>query len=145
MGQRVIRRPAFIEPTTSPSTPLSSSSPRPSPLASSYVFPIALASGRSTLDPAFGRRSPGPSRRRQQKILSFAEEVALVWGLRYRWGVASWEEAARDEGRGTRDESYQTDQLKTSTARLWTLDSRPPPPQPSPLDPRLWFFTEFCG
>ena len=29
------------------------------------------------------------------------------------------------ERRGTRVESYQTDQLKTSAARLWTLDSRP--------------------
>ena len=38
------------------------------------------------------------------------------------------------ERRGTRDESYQTDQLKISAARLWTLDSRPLPPQPSTLD-----------
>jgi hypothetical protein len=35
--------------------------------------------------------------------------------------------------RETRVESYQTDQLKISAARLWTLDSRPPPP--STLDP----------
>jgi len=35
------------------------------------------------------------------------------------------------ERRGTRDESYQTDLLKISAARLWTLDSRPLPPQPS--------------
>jgi hypothetical protein len=35
------------------------------------------------------------------------------------------------ERRGTRVESYQTDQLKTSAARLWTLDSRQLPPQPS--------------
>ena len=38
------------------------------------------------------------------------------------------------ERRGTRVESYQTDQLKTSAARLWTLDSRLLPPQPSTLD-----------
>jgi hypothetical protein len=38
------------------------------------------------------------------------------------------------ERRGTRVESYQTDQLKTSAARLWTLDSRQLPPQPSTLD-----------
>ena len=54
---------------------------------------IALASGRLPLDSAFRRRSPGPSRRRFEEILSVAEEVALVWGVRYCWRVASWEEA----------------------------------------------------
>jgi hypothetical protein len=44
---------------------------------------IALASRLWTLDPAFGRRSPGPRRRGFEKILSVAEEIALVWGLRY--------------------------------------------------------------
>jgi ABC-type glutathione transport system ATPase component len=58
------------------------------------------------------------------------------------------------ERRGTRVESYQTDQLKTSAARLWTLDSRllPPQPstplalpQPSTLDPRLSTLDSSCS
>ena len=43
---------------------------------------------------------------------------------------------SRVEGRGSRVESYQIHQLKTSAARLWTLDARPLPRQPSTLDPR---------
>ena len=62
---------------------------------SSHVFThfIALDSRLWTLDSTLGRRSPCPGRRRFEEVLPVAEEVALVWGLRYRWGVASWEEA----------------------------------------------------
>jgi len=45
--------------------------------------------------------------------------------------LASCFRGGSGERRGTRVESYQTDQLKTSAARLWTLDSRQLPPQPS--------------
>ena len=40
---------------------------------------IALDPRLWSLDSAFERRSPGPSRRGFEEILSVAEEVALVW------------------------------------------------------------------
>ena len=93
----------------------------PSSLESIYAFPNTLDARLWTLDSAFRRRSPGPGRRRFEEILSVAEEVALVWGLRYCMGVASWEEAARDEGRELSDRSAQDISRSPLDSRLSTL------------------------
>ena len=59
---------------------------------------IALDARLWTLVAAFGRRSPGPRRRRFEEILPVAEEVALVWSLRHRWRASFLREAPASSG-----------------------------------------------
>ena len=84
---------------------------------------IALDARLWSLDSAFGRRSPSPGGRRFEEILPVAEEVALVWGLRYCGGTASWKEASRDEGRGSRAIRQISSRHQPLASGHWTLDS----------------------
>jgi hypothetical protein len=47
---------------------------------------------------SLGRRSPRPSGRRFEEVLPIAEEIPLVWSLRYRWRIASGAEAPASSG-----------------------------------------------
>jgi hypothetical protein len=133
----------FFQPWTSP----------PAALDSIYAFPNTLDARLWTLDLAFGRRSPSPSRRRQQKVLSVTEEIPLVWGLRHRWRVASGAEAARDEGRGSRAIRQISSRHQPLASGRWTLDSCRLSPRLHLLcqGPRLWtlasrlLFRSPCG
>jgi hypothetical protein len=133
----------FFQPWTSP----------PAALDSIYAFPNTLDARLWTLDLAFGRRSPSPSRRRQQKVLSVTEEIPLVWGLRHRWRVASGAEAARDEGRGSRAIRQISSRHQPLASGRWTLDCCRLSPRLHLLcqGPRLWtlasrlLFRSPCG
>jgi hypothetical protein len=70
----------------------------------------------------------------------------VVWRLRYCRGTASWKEASRDEGRGSRATRQISSRHQPLASGRWTLDScRLSPrlhllclsPRPSALVPRL--------